>query len=125
MGLEILVPLAPFIMVVGIVIAVNYFKSKNTEEINRTLRAAIEKGQTLSKEDFEMLRQGSQDRTPMRDIRSGVITLAVAAGIATMGYFIGNLESDAYYPIMGVASIPGFIGIALIIIGIVRSSMKK
>lgn len=125
MDFGILVPLSPFIMVVAIVVAVKYFKSKDTEEINRTLRAAIEKGQTLSKEDFEMLRQGSTAKTPMGDIRTGVIVLAVAAGIATMAYFIGNMEADAYYPILGIAAIPGFIGLAFLVLGIIRSAIKK
>ena len=42
--------------------------------------------------------------------------MAVALGLVAMALVIGLGEPDATYPILGVAAIPGFIGLALIVV---------
>ena len=40
----------------------------------------------------------------------------MAFGIGIFGYAVSFAEMDAYYPIVGIAAIPGMIGLAFIIL---------
>jgi len=117
-GFEILIPLAPFLMVVAIVAIPAGLKSRDRREMQATLRAAIEKGQPLPPEVIESISKenAKPPATAARDLRTGVILVAVAVGIGILGYAVSFAEMDAYYPIVGVAAIPGMIGLAFIIL---------
>ncbi len=52
----------------------------------------------------------------MRDMRKGVILLAVSIGIVLFGYAVSFEDMDALYPVSGIAAIPGMIGLAFIIL---------
>jgi hypothetical protein len=119
MNLGILVPLAPFLMVAAIVIVPAWLKSRERREMQQTVRAAIETGQALPPELIEAL---SKDIKPpkvasaQRDLRIGVILIAVSTGIALLGCALGMVENDALFPIVGSAAIPGVVGIAFVIL---------
>lgn len=117
-GFEVLIPLAPFLMVVAIVVIPSWLKSRERREMQATLRAAIEKGQSLPPEVIEAISKDNAKppATAARDLRTGVILLAVAIGIAVFGYAVSFAEMDAYYPIVGIAAIPGMIGLAFIVL---------
>jgi uncharacterized membrane protein YwzB len=115
MGFEILIPLAPFVMVIAIVWFASQARAKSNQAIQKTVQKAIEKGIELTPETVKAL--GVQpDRGPHRDLRSGMILIAVALGLVVMGTAIGFTDGDEeVMPILaGVAAIPGFIGLALI-----------
>lgn len=117
-GFEVLVALAPLAMVVLIIAIPAYLRSRDRGEMQKTLRAAIDKGQELPAELVEaMSRDGKQPPSPARDIRHGIVWLAVGLGIGAFAYFISMEEADALYPLMGFASIPVMIGLALIALG--------
>lgn len=122
MDLGILIPLAPFIMVVAIVVVPAVLKSRERKEMQATLRAAIEKGQPLPPEVIEALSKDNikPPATASRDLRVGVILLAVSIGIAIFGsafsYIDGFQETRAVAPIVGLAAIPGMIGLAFVIL---------
>ena len=121
-GFEILIPLAPFIMVIAIVVVPAILKSKERKEMQATLRAAIDKGQPLPPEVIEALSKDNlkPPATATRDLRVGVILLAVSIGIALFGWAVGFVngyeEHRAVFPIIGLASIPGMIGLAFIVL---------
>ena len=117
-GFEILIPLAPFIMVMAIVIVPAILKSKERKEMQATLRTAIEKGQPLPPEVIEALSKDNlkAPATAARDLRVGVILLAVSIGVALLGYGVSFEESNAFYPIVGISAIPGMIGVAFIVL---------
>jgi len=117
-GFEILIPLAPFLMVVAIVVIPAWLKSRERKEMQATLRVAIEKGQPLPPEIIDALGKDNvkAPSTAARDLRIGVILLAVSIGIALFGYGVSFKQSDALYPIAGMAGIPGMIGLAFIIL---------
>ena len=123
-GFEVLIPLAPFAMVAGIVIVPAILKSRERKEMQATLRAAIEKGQPLPPEVIEALSKDNikAPATASRDLRVGVILTAISIGIALFGYafsFVGGIEeAKAVYPIMGLGAIPGMIGLAFIILSL-------
>jgi hypothetical protein len=116
--LKILIPLAPFIMVIAIVVIPAWLKSRDRREMQATLRAAIDKGQPLPPEVIDSISKDNvkPPATAARDLRTGVILLAVAVGIALFGYAVSFAEMDAYYPIAGIAAIPGMIGLAFIVL---------
>lgn len=120
--MEILIPLAPFIMVIAIVVVPAILKSKERKEMQATLRAAIEKGQPLPPEVIEALSKDNikPPATAARDLRIGVILLAISIGIGLFGYafnFVGGFEeTKAVAPIVGIAAIPGMIGLAFIVL---------
>lgn len=114
----ILIPLAPFLMVIAIVVIPAWLKSKERREMQATLRSAIEKGQPLPPEVIDALSRDNikPPSTAGRDLRVGVILLAVSIGIALFGYALSFKEWDAFYPISGIAAIPGMIGLAFIVL---------
>lgn len=118
MGVEILVPLAFFAMIVGIVVGPAILKSRERREMQATLRAAIDKGQPLPPDVIDALSRENikPPATAARDLRLGVILVAVSIGIAIFGYAVGFAEWEAFYPIAGMAAIPGMIGLAFIVL---------
>lgn len=122
--MEQLIPIALFAMIAAIAIVPSYLKSKERKEMQATLRAAIDKGQPLPPEVIEALSKDNikAPATAARDLRIGVILLAVSIGIALFGYafsFVGGFEeAKAVAPIVGLSAIPGMIGVAFCILSV-------
>ena len=118
--MEILIPLGFFAMIAAIVLGPRYFRNKERQDLQQTLRAAIDKGQPLPPEVIDALSKENikAPATAARDLRVGVILLAVSLGIALFGYMVSFAEMDAFYPIAGSAAVPGMIGLAFIILSI-------
>ena len=119
-GFGILIPLAPFLMVAAIVVVPAWLKSRERKEMQATLRTAIEKGQTLPPEMIDALTKDNIKpvATAARDLRVGIILLAVSIGIGLFGYAVSFEEWDAVYPLVGIAAIPGMIGLAFIVLSL-------
>ena len=115
-GPEILIPLGFFAMIVAIVALPTYFRTKERARLHDTLRVAYERGQPVPPELIEAIQRGEKPyRTPERDLRTGVILIAVALAMVTLGATIGHFEDDDGLWIMAAAaSFPGFIGLAFI-----------
>lgn len=114
-----LIPITMFVMIAVIVVVPRYLQSLERRRMADALRAAIEKGQTLPPEMINLLTTDVRARptpSPQRDLRRGLIMLAIALGLVVMGLVIGQDEPDATYPFIGIAAIPGFIGLALVAI---------
>lgn len=125
-GFEVLIPLAPFAMVVAIVVVPAWLKSRERREMQATLRTAIEKGQPLPPEIIDaMTKNVKVAPTSLSDIRTGIIWLAVGAGLAALGFFIGFEEAEAYHPMLGVAAIPAIIGVAYIALSFFNPNKAK
>ena len=113
-----LVSLAPFIMVLGIVwVAVNAGTQKRKSTLN-TIETAIQAGQTLDPDTIRALGMPRKDRNG--DLKAGLILIAVAAAFVVLGWTIGLIEGDdeAMYIMPAVASFPGFIGMVLVGFGL-------
>jgi Na+/H+ antiporter NhaC len=119
---NILIPILALLMPVFIVGIVFFFRAKERSETQKTIRAAIEKGQDLPKEFMESLQktQNNTEKSPARDLRNGVILLALAAALVAMDYIDGYNFDD----LTGFAAIPGFIGLALLILGFIGNARK-
>jgi hypothetical protein len=109
MDLGILIPLSAIILSLSIpiiAIIVEHFTKKNKMKV---IEKAIESGVTLEGLSLE------EERKPRMPYRTGMIVTASGIGIGIFAILIGQMESDALYPILGLAFIPLLIGIALII----------
>ena len=113
------VPLAFFAMVVALVWLGTRAKSDERARVHETLRRAFDSGQPLPPEIVGALAQEKPRSTPERDLRSGVIWLAVGVGLAFFAIMMGFEEDDAVYPLIGMASIPVLVGLALIGLGVI------
>ena len=118
----ILIVLIIFASIVAIILGPGYFKSREKQAMQEIVRAAIDKGEPMPPEMIDALTKEAKSRIPSaaRDLRVGVILLAVSIGIALLGYafsFVGGIEeAKAVYPIVGMGAIPGAVGVAFIIL---------
>lgn len=117
----VLVPIAMFAMITAIVIVPNYFKSQERQKMAETLRAAIDKGEPLPPEVISAIsRDVKLPPSPGRDLRTGIIWVGVAVGIAAFGIALGFEEPDATFPLIACAAFPGFIGLAFVVLGLIN-----
>ena len=107
---DIMVPFIVFTSLALILIAAFFFSYKKRRIVYDAIKVAIEKTGSV---DAALVEAIIRDKVgPNADLRKGVILLAVAAAFASLGYSIP--EEDAIRPMLGVASFPGFIGLAYI-----------
>ncbi len=124
-----MVPLFFFIMIGAIVIVPRWFKVREREALQATLRTAIEKGQPLPPEVVEAItRDAKPAPSAGRDLRTGIILLCVAAAFVCMGV-VGGYYSDGDYDAMGwligMGAFPGFIGLAFLIMALVNRGKSR
>lgn len=107
-----------FLMPVFIVGIVMYFGSRNRAAVLETVRAAAQSGQQLTPETIRAL--GMPRKNQGNDFRWGIILLAIAIAFAILGWSIdaANDEPEAFRIMLGVASFPGLVGLALIGMGV-------
>ncbi|WP_323763171.1 DUF6249 domain-containing protein [Maricaulis sp.] len=113
-----LVSLAPFVMVLGIVwVAVNASTQKRKSTLS-TIETAIQAGQTMDPDTIRALGMPRKDSNS--DLKSGLILIAVAAALVVLGWTIGAVEGDdeAMYIMPAIAAFPGFIGLVLVGFGL-------
>lgn len=102
-----------------------YFKNREREKMQDTIRAAIDKGQQLPPDLIEaMTRDVRPASTAQRDIRLGVIWLAIAAGLGAMGWVAGDYTDDGIQATVALAAIPGVIGLAFIVLSFFNKSRR-
>ncbi|MCF8878685.1 DUF6249 domain-containing protein [Hyphobacterium sp. SN044] len=119
---ETLIPITLFLMPVFIVGIVMYFGSRNRAAVLETVRAAAQAGQQLSPETIRAL--GMPRRNKGGDVRWGIILLAIAIAFSILGWTINAAtdEPEAFQIMLGVASFPGLVGLALIAMGVFMKS---
>lgn len=123
----ILVVFTIFASITAIILGPGYFKSRERRELQATVRAAIDKGQPLPPEVIEAMGKEATKNVPSRtrDIRRGIIWLAVGIGIAAFG-LVGEMgwSNDSWGDgpahigngLFGLACIPTTIGLAFIVL---------
>jgi hypothetical protein len=89
-----------------VAIIVDHFTKKSKM---RVMEKAIEKGLSLEGLSLE------DERKPRMPYRAGMIVLAVGLGVGIFAVLVGQTDRDDLFPLLGIASIPALIGIALII----------
>lgn len=107
MDLGDLIPIVLFLTIGTVLGLYVYFRHRNRLELQQTVRMALERGQELTPEVLESL---AGDPGGQRDLRRGVIWLAVALAILTMGVTVDEWD------LFGVAAFPGFVGLAYLVL---------
>jgi hypothetical protein len=103
----------------AIFIARSFFRSRERIAMQETIRAAIEKGQPLPTEMIDAISRDVRTApSAARDLRAGIVWLGIAAGLVGLAYAFGYSAdaADAFWPFIGFACIPGFVGIAYLIV---------
>ena len=119
----ILVLLIIFGSITAIIFGPSYLKSREKREMQATVRHAIDKGQALPPELIDAMTRDVASKLPSRtrDLRRGVIWLAVGIGFAAFSY-LSNLGwsdhdmQEATGAMFGLAAIPVTIGLAFIVL---------
>jgi predicted MFS family arabinose efflux permease len=124
--MEMLVPIGFFAMIAAIVIVPIWLKSRERSEMQSTLRAAIEKGQPVPQEMIDaMTKNVKVAPSALSDIRTGVIWIAIGAGIGVFGFLLSYEEAEAFHPLMGVAAIPAIIGLTYVVLSFFNPNKSK
>lgn len=117
---------AVFGTITAIIVGPTWLKSRERQEMQVTVRAALDKGQPLPPELVDALSKDVIQKLPSRsrDIRRGVIWLAVGIGLAAFGLindFNGGWDRD-FDGLVGIAAIPLTIGLAFLVLGAVNKN---
>ena len=133
--MEDFIPLVAILSVFGTITAIAfgpaYLKSREKREMQATVRHAIDKGQDLPPELIDAMTKDVASKLPSRtrDIRRGIIWLAVGIGIAAFG-FLSELGWDrtemenVANGMLGVAAIPITIGLAFIVLSFFNANKE-
>ena len=115
-----------FASLVAIIVGPSWLKSRDRREVQQTVRTAIEKGQPLPPEVIDALSKEASRNIPSRtrDIRRGIIWLAVGVGMAAFSLISeSSWNSDGWSDgpdfsggLLGLAAIPATIGLAFIVL---------
>jgi len=138
------VPVAGILMIIAVVVGpvwINaYFRARERAQLHETLRVAYEKGQPPPPELIEKLTSSESFSTPSggtadRDMRRAVVLIAIGLGLCGLGLGLGwgigmvsgNAGAGAVVGgiIAGSGAIPGFIGLAYLLLWRVGSSEPK
>jgi uncharacterized membrane protein len=120
----ILIVLIIFSALTAVIFGPTYMKSREKSEMQQTVRHAIDKGQELPPELIDAMTRDVASKLPSRtrDLRRGVIWLAVGIGIAAfslltdMGWDNGNDWREIGGGLLGISAIPTTVGLAFIVL---------
>lgn len=134
-----MVPLFGIFMIIAVVVGpiwiTAYFRARERAQLHETLRTAYEKGQPVPPELIEKLSSDSAVRSggADADLRRAVVLIAVGVGLAVLGLGLGwgiSMASDIGGAITGgviagAGAIPGFIGVAYLLLWIFGRNAKQ
>lgn len=111
MAEDIVVPVALFISIAVIFGLAYMYRYRTRTELQRTVRAALDKGQELTPELIERLGQPRQ--TPYTDLRRALIWIAVGLGFMVSAFVFDHGIVDR--SLIGVGAFPLLIGLAYLV----------
>jgi len=107
------VPIVMFAGLTTVFCVLFWFRYRSRAEMQQTFRAALDKGQELTPEIIDRL--GHPKASKDKDLRLGVIWLALAVGLVAFGFGIQD-EEDVARIFAGIAAVPFAIGVAYMIL---------
>ena len=116
-----LIPIVAISMPVMIVFVVFYFRNKAREDIQKTIRLSIEKGNALTPEMIDKMRSGVDTRSPERGIFTGLTLLAIGIAFVVWSYldhgYIHGFQA-------GLGVMLGLLGVANLIYALIIRKRK-
>ena len=106
----------PIVMFIGLTVVLClffWFRYRTRNDMQATIRTAIEKGQELSPEIIDRL--GTPKPAKDKDLRVALIWIALAIGLAVFGYAMPDDEEEVMQVFMGLAAFPLTFGIAYLL----------
>lgn len=115
---EILIPISFCIAVTIILSLFFWYRYRGRNDMQKTLRAALDKGQELSPEIIEKL--GHHVPSKDRDLRLALIWIALSIAFVVFGFALpetdrGNRTGEAQLVMVGIAAFPFCLGVAYLI----------
>ena len=107
------VPIVMFVSLAAVFSLWFYFRYKAREATQQTFRLALEKGSELSPEFIKQL--GEPEPSKDKDLRRGLVWLALAVGLALCGLAVPDPSGDALKGCLAGAAFPFSIGVACMI----------
>ncbi len=104
-----MIPVFLFLSVMAGYVFHRYFRFRAQQEVQTTLRLALEKGNGLTPEALAAL-VPRPDRHA--DRRRAILSLMIALAIAGFAIMIGGQEASAVGPLFGIACFPLFLSFA-------------
>lgn len=113
--------LSVFGTITAIIVGPTYFKARERRDIQKTVRAAIDKGQPMPPEVIEALSNEAARALPSRtrDIRRGIIWLAVGVGMAAFSLinkYNNGWDDHGSNGLLGLAAVPATVGLAYLVL---------
>lgn len=106
----------PIVALVGLTIVLwlfFWFRYRTRNDMQATIRTALEKGQELSPEIIDRL--GTPKPAKDKDLRIALIWIAVAIGLALFGFGIPDDDEEVLQIFMGFSAFPLSLGIAYLL----------
>jgi hypothetical protein len=134
-----LIPISGIFMIIAVVIGPiwirSHYSARDRAQMHETMRVAYEKGQPVPPEMIEKLtnsvtRQVSSGSGSDADLRRAVVLIAVGLGLCGLGAgFFYGLPAEAGGIVGGIiagsGAIPGFIGVAYLVLWLGRRSSAQ
>lgn len=109
-----MIPITMFAGLTVVLCLFFWFRYRNRNDMQQTIRLALDKGQELSPELIDRL--GHPKAGKGRDLRLGLIWLALAVGLALCGLAVPDPSGNAFRGCLAGAAFPFAIGVAYMII---------
>ncbi|MES2695192.1 MAG: DUF6249 domain-containing protein [Verrucomicrobiota bacterium] len=122
--IAIVIPVVAIVFGCSIAIFGIYFDHQKKKLLHETVRLALERGQPIPPEIMAQLSNSEEDkpagpRRPENDIRTGLILIAVGAGVYLF-FAAMSVEKMRF-----VGAIPGLIGVALLLFGVINTALSR
>ncbi len=100
-----------WLFLAAIVVAGIWYDARRKESQQETLRRIVESGKDIDPEVIDRVIGKSETKNTERDLRvSAYITLSVAPGLLLLGLFLGMINDEARFALMGVAMLVACVG---------------
>ena len=112
--IEELIPIAMFATIALVFFIVLHFRQRSRADMQQTIRLALERGTELTPEIINRLGAPAEP-SKNRDLRLGLIWMALAVGLVMCGLAVSNFSMEALYGCLAGAAFPFAIGVAYLI----------
>lgn len=111
---ELWIPIIAIVAPSAVVALLLWFRSKGRNDVQQTIRLALDKGNELSPDLIDRL--GHPKAPKNQDLRLAFIWLAIAGGFALMGLAVPDPTGHALQGLLATAAFPLCIGFAYLLI---------
>ena len=109
---EDLVPIVLFLVIAITYCAKYYFAHRTRQDVQSTVRVALERGDPLTADLLDRLVQAPAPRRT--DLRRGVVGICLGIGLGVFGLVLG--EPEAVRPMLAVGMVPLLLGLAYLML---------